>query len=861
MELNEAFKATFNEDQIEAAISSMKDNRQEAGERLLEKLKSRIGDLKTNQVEIERFDPAFTKTLRLLAMLDIKDAFPYLVELLQFDQCCELIPPNELVSCLAALISDEDDVQVLKSDIVERTICSFGRSVACNAVWSYYKRVNEDQKLKMFLADIVSSFNQSNLENFEDFELAFFITEYSIKLRCGNLQEKIKELLIQLIVHSRSGCNASWFENYWVYLYRLDPLIAAKIHNSELYIQGLRYCEDEGLFQCESFADVGRFLYAKTLGNVEGATPDIVRLAIKKMRQYPYNDRIQPCSDEEYYKETCAYLGLEKLPREIFKQAEKYYQDIFKTGYPGLNEQIESLKEKTKIEIKKIGKDSDLVVSQSNSDHSVLKVMDDDIHRLTQNEIRARELNCLYRVGPAGDVGMLEFYRKQMESFFDSFCGDFNDQEKANKKLREISSRCAFSDTITIEDYFSPYQRVLQQMDLLLAEGPVPVLQNIFYNVKFVSFAEKITGNYRNTISAAKENQRDAIVDQMQSAVKKHPLYPVTLAACAEKSLKDYADTLERFSAETIESIKKVLKDSICLKKRKLIIEHCLNLIENEEDELAINLLPVQMEGLFADLLEYTDIYKYIDDIKRYRSMLNLELVEKIEFDRNINVPFNAVAYFKYYFSSVIRNTVAHGNYFLLIESSGIHGEHWKENENRGIIRRILALELLLDLNYLVNVIAEINEIDTAKKYIEDTVEQCSSMAQQETREDLYNCLFDDLNGTRDRFNRTKYKFGIFVTYDAMQIFFWIFSPFYGKYLNADHLRIVQDAVCSVEFWEYAKKRAGKPWNIERKKGQLCFIIRKMLSMQKELMQRGLVEQKTVDLMKEIKQLLSKYQC
>ena len=858
MELREAFEIIFNEAQTKAAISLMQDNPQETGEMLLQKLKEKIEDLKGNQENLDKFDQSFPKILHLLASLNIKDAFPCLLELLQLDQHGCLGSVQMVGQYLAALIPDEDGVLALRNSVVEGKLYKDDKNIALTAVVIHYRQKNRTQELELFFLDVIFSLSRKPLEYFEDFETVFLIAEYSFNLHCGSLEKRLKELLIQLIIHSKSGSNASWFKVYWQYLYRLDPLIAAKIHDSELYIHTLRGYAEKEIFECDNFAGVGKLLFAKTLGEVRDATPDIVKLAIKNLRQWPFNERPQPSSDKEYYEEICGYLGLKKLPKKIYEEAKKYYQDIFQIGYPDIKTRIAALIEKTEIEREKILKDSEAVISEANRSNSVLKTIDDDTHRLVRNEIRVKEFNSLYKAGQGFGTGMLVFYQKELEGFFSLFSGELGNQENADKKLREISSQCAFSDTRVIEDYFSAYRRVVQQMAFLLADEPSATLQSIFYNVKFIPYAEEIQRRYRDRPFSPKEDVRDSIVREMQDEVENHPLHPTNLMACAKKNPKEYANLLDQFTAETVTSIKKVLATSICLKKRKAIIEYCLELIEGRQDELAINFLPVQMEGLFADLLEYTGICEYISDIRKYKSIFGLELVQKIECskERDINIPFNAIAYFRYYFSSVVRNTVAHGNYFLLTESRGIHGEYWKESENRDSIRRILSLELLLDLNYLISVIATVNEIDTADKYIEDTAKQCLLMAPHESKRELYDCLFDDLDGTRDRFNMTGYKYGIFVRYEANQILFWIFNPYYEKYVNNENLKIVRTEVCSTEFWEYAKERVGKSRSVWQKEGKFGSCVKKMLRVHKELMDKGLLKQRTIDLMNEVIRLL-----
>lgn len=860
MELQEAFKTVFNQSVVKDAISSIEENREQAGDILLEKLKGRMQFLMETSKDEWKQDSDLNIILGLLGRLKVKSAFPCLLELLQVDQCCRALDPQTLLHCLLALIPDEDGILSLRTGVLERTICQTVLKTVCFAISGSFTASGKLQEAETFFLELVSSFERENLENFEDYDLLFAIIELSKNLQSASLNDKLKDLLIQLIIRSESGFRASWFKEYFHFLYQLDPLIAAKIHDTKEYLYSLYCCGDREMFQFEEIEDIGKYLCSKALGSVKDIDLNIVKIAIKQMNYYPYNKRPCPINDRQYYREICDYHELKKIPKDIYQQAKVLYQDVFINSYPALKEKIETLIRQTEAEQQKISEDTEQIIAAVNGNHSLFKTMDDDMRRLARNEIRDKELSSLYKKRPQGSTGVLTYTLKQIEHFLKTFYGEISDQEKADGKLREISIRCAFSNTLNIEDYFLPYQRVLRQINSLLYEEPIATLQNIFYHVKFIPFAEKIQHEYNNQIMAAKEEERDSIACEMQHKVEIHPMHPKNLMDCAQKSLVDYANVLEQHLAQSAESIRSALNCSACLRKRRAIIEHCLDMIAHREDELVINLLPVQMEGLFADLLEYTTSYKYIGNVKLYDSLFKVEMVEKIERggDCDINMPFETTAYFKYYFSSVIRNTVAHGNYLLLAESCGVHGEHWNENENEGTVRRILALELLLDLNYLISVISEINEIDTARRYIEYTAERCTR-AEDGDREILYECLFSDLNETRNRLNVSKYKFGVFVTYDAQQILFWIFNPYYEQYLDADALSTARNMVCSVQFWKYVQdhleKSRGGRWNKDKFDSN---IVQRMLKSQKDLVTKGLMEQDTVKLIKEVHVLLKK---
>lgn len=854
MELKESFDNIFNEIEIEDALTCIQNNSQEATKILIEKLQQEIIKLENEQTIAG--NSRLNKILELLAMLQATDAFPLFLKILESEVLNTW--PNVFGVWLSCVIPNEDTISVLKDYATNQVICEVGRLATCEAVNIFYRNANTHPDLEIFFRDVISTFDSNQFDHGENLSLLFGIIQVGIDLGFTDLLEELKVLIIQLIIKSESGDNASWFKEYFEYLYKLDPLIKVRIHEIKVYIRTMGRCSDKELFQYEDFVSIGKFFFTKTLGAVKDANADTVKMAIKQLRQFPYNNRPQPSTDEEYYEETCFYLGMKKIPKEIYSQAQKLYQDIFKTGYLELREEIEILVNDTKVEQKKLIEESKSIIAKSNGISSIFKDIEGCKSQLVRNYFLRKELDALYKDVPSGRSGLLVFYLKESQRFLDCFCKNAGDLEQADEKLRELSARCAFSDTTEIEDYFSQYRRVVKQLHLLLEKAPLPTLYNIFYNVKFIPFYEKIQEKYRKMGGVLKAEEQDRIIQEMNAELENHPLFPRSLMDCAGRDMEKYHAVLEKFSPEVVSSIREALSNSICLEKRKPLIEHCLRLVEDKEDELTINLLPVHIEGLFADLLEYSTIFEYIGDIGLYQTILRLELAEKIDFgiSKDINISFNAVAYFKHYFSSIVRNTVAHGNYALLVESKGIHKGHCYEIEDDDLIKRTLTLELLLDLNYLTHTICEINEIDTAIRYIKYTAEfyMPTGDETEDDRATSYECLFADLNGTRNRFNISGYKSGIFVTYNPVQILHWIFNPFYEKYLDARSLKLIREGICSSKFWKYVENQLETSWNRRFEKTVFQSVVKKMIGIAKSNAQ---TDEETVDLLKKINNKLN----
>ena len=225
-------------------------------------------------------------------------------------------------------------------------------------------------------------------------------------------------------------------------------------------------------------------------------------------------------------------------------------------------------------------------------------------------------------------------------------------------------------------------------------------------------------------------------------------------------------------------------------------------MIENQNNAMAINLLPIQIEGLYFDLLESSTIYNCIDKVELFDSLLGKELVEKIQFgaDHGLNLDFETFSYFKYYFNNVIRNTIAHGNYITLIYGRGNAGHVSGISDE--VLMRIVVLELLFDLNALVLLISRINEIDTASKYIKGMAEALNPEPGDKI-EFVYERFCDDLTGMMSRVNFTEYKAGTMVKFEPLQILSWIFNPSYEEFIDKNSLEIVRSTLTTAPFWDY----------------------------------------------------------
>ena len=204
---------------------------------------------------------------------------------------------------------------------------------------------------------------------------------------------------------------------------------------------------------------------------------------------------------------------------------------------------------------------------------------------------------------------------------------------------------------------------------------------------------------------------------------------------------------------------------------------------------------------------------------------------------KNVNSFFEVEAYFKYYFNGIIRNSIAHGNFAQLSDSSGSYQK--------------LALELIFGLNYFADTIFSINELDAMNEYIHRTAFDLNKCEQEGNINDFYECLFSDLNGIRSCLRKSNYKSGLFKAYSPKQILWWMFNPFYESFCKySDKLNKLRDLLKLPEFWNYVLDKLNEQFTSPLfNKDEFESVVKKMFSIPCENLE-------TIEILKKINKSL-----
>lgn len=775
MEINEALNVIFNTNELQEAFDVIKNNISQITSHLILKLKKIIEKKEINEIE------EFHMILHLILKFKIKETFDFLLEILEFINC--RVNRQLFIMTLSKIInSHENDINELNNYVFSKKD-PLSQYILYKAIILSYEENKELQKINYFLREIVNYFINTDFEYFKYEVFLLEIINDNIYFKNYQLiddKNKLEKLIEKIIIFSEIGYKSENFEKYFYLLYKINPKKFNKIIEIENYINNIKnevFDQAEvGLFKENNDVKKGKLLFKKINKKIKNSNDNLIKITLKKMRKYDFNSRKIPHTKEEYYEEIYSCFDLTGNLVDRYVLVNEKFGEILKK-YDILKKKIEELIDKVKEELNELKK----------SRYNKKGILEDiEVVKLKENYIKRRKLEVLFKNQENIESGLLIFYRKELETFFKNFSSN----EKIDKELKKLS---LFSQE-QIDYRISYYNQIIRKFEFLLAEIPISTLNKIYYNIKFIPYYDNIQNIGRRNLKLSDEKHNNTIIEEINLKIDNHPLNPINLEEY-NKNEKDYLNILRKNSSTAIENIKRNISNSICLSKRKKIIEKIINGIENKDYEVVINILPIQIEGLFKDFLEYSLMYEYCQDIEVYNKIMNIDLVQKIDFGikKNLNMFFDTIAYFKYYFNSLIRNNVAHGNYDFLIDNV------------KDIKSEIFALELLYDLNSIIHTISETNEIDTAQKYIEETFDRIEKS--EKCNESNMNCLINDLNGTRERFNLSKFKSGLFVSYEATRILYWIFKPLYEKYFNNDKLKSIRNLIISSQFFLYIKNR------------------------------------------------------
>lgn len=803
-------------------IECLRNNKSEASKLLLSELGTIVESV-TNENKLP--DKNINLILHLIAEFQIKEAFQHL----------DILLSKGMVSYFTL----EVFMHAVCNSVTEKDLLALKKYVHCTSYPSNTRIVSyfaistmlckENLKNSLLLREDLEDFLLKtlriypSLDRFEDHNLLCILFEDCYNSHSHKIISEMKALLIQLIIEDEKGYNSSCFKDYFRLLYQLEPTLSYTVQEIKRFVNQYNKQMDNDILNFFNFQDVGKHIFEKIVSTIETANTGIIKLAVKQMHHYPFNDRPEPITDEDYYSEICINAGILQLPRTILNQACNQYKSIFSKDIKNILYKIAQRKnnlEKTKLEFKKRRKK---VIEKSNHQGEKIEFnMKSYIDELDEIGISFKRCKTEFE--------LLEFYEEQLKIVQTSFCENNTDEDidLALKKLALRFIKYPEDDKRgrKIDEYFDQYKRVIEQI-AYLAESDSTISSNdlIFDKIISIPFLKKIRENVLNS-----KGKKETYKEQFS----RHPLNPENLKGTRADTSK-YINLLKQHSEEAVNNIRDIFSKSVALAPRKEIIEKCIELFINEEYEMFVNAIPIQIEGMFNDLLR-TMVFDLLTDIDLHPNAVLRDKI-KILKGKNTNNFFEVEAYFKYYFNGIVRNTIAHGNFALLSDSNGSYQK--------------LALELIFGLNYFADTIFSINELDAMNEYIYRTTLDFNECKQEGDVKIFYECLFYDLNGTRSCFWKSDYKSGLFKAYSPKQILWWIFNPFYESFCKcSDKLNTLRDLLKSPDFWSYVLNELNEQFtSLQFNKDEFEGVVKEMLKLSG-------VNSKTIEILKEINKSL-----
>ena len=527
---------------------------------------------------------------------------------------------------------------------------------------------------------------------------------------------------------------------------------------------------DNRIFETETMEDLGQLYYNHVLDEVENADTELLNAVIRTIK--PRN--VASTEQKDYYIALCKILYIEKLPSEVWRDVQREYEDIFihKFGivmqkYQAKIDRIDAELYQTKIAVD--------AIKNATPSHSFMRDISTDEQKLYELCLKCNSLRT--------QKEMLAFVINYATSKLSNFCDmqDAQSIEVAKKQeVLNLSKENAYGADLS----FSSYRDYVK-----VAEDNLERPYVLFFKVKIYVIIENAQKQYYLSCNTKSD---DVAIDEYKNYIQHIPKIddlhsyksnnPVRYNTALEQLISDY---------KLLDELINKLESSVCLRERKSVLLKAVELYKQGEYEIFNNILPVQIEGMFADYLYDTTTFLRFTKMDIYS---NAVLKDKIRYLQEIKSDIypEAVEYFMYYFNNMIRNKIAHGRY--------------KGNLEEQIQDEIFSKELILDMGMLVHMLSRKSETEKMYRFVHGYKKYYERVIHSTEEHQCFGALFNDMIGKK-----------IITDYDTMeryrpiQVAYWLVNPYYEKiYGQVDDkkdLLELRNEFLSKEFWEYVLGR------------------------------------------------------
>lgn len=518
--------------------------------------------------------------------------------------------------------------------------------------------------------------------------------------------------------------------------------------------------DDDVFFTKRTTNSLGRYLFAKIGKNVKGATSALIK---KEILRYSRKKIV-----ENYYNELTNQVGIKMLPLTALSLVNKNYLKVkrnYQNYFLKADNKLDSITDKLNtINL------SDMKIKGSMGKTPLSKDLSNEFLQLYIN-FEQRERLRTYRE-------IIEFDKQYLSECWKE---EFEEEANVNQILRKkAKSICMGYDS----NQFAVLKQHIQAAESNLKDELI-----VFYKAKLIPLYEKIIY----------ENMSKHIAEEMQGKE-----YDVKEELKAIPEIADLIDKKNNNSNIYIATLEKLFNDfsiidelnnainNIPNDNRKEILRECLVLFESKKYGMFINILPIQIEGLFYDLLVDSTTYQLFTHIEIYEKPTLREKLDSFHENMHIDI----FEYFKFYFNNLIRNVVAHGR---VNSNNG--------NRNEDVNMKIIAYELILDLNCLLYYYIQKSEFIRMNILLRGFYKNIKGNDKLDYEKMNFNAMFATINRQR---HISIFNFGI-ERFEPMQTIYWIFNPSYEKrycsLYDKQDLEFARGILNNPTFWEYVNDR------------------------------------------------------
>lgn len=561
--------------------------------------------------------------------------------------------------------------------------------------------------------------------------------------------------------------------------------------NKELYLEVLDYIngglfltDNVNVFECDNFKEIGEIAISILLNKFHISNDELKQIIC--MRLNYDKTKYQETSYDELCTVLCEQIiGLKTIPvaellfiKNSFEKTQQKYSELilkFDNEIAAIDALIRT--DKTKPENNgDLIKKQERICSRNANNKSLLK----DLKKNEEDYI-----NLHYDIQEKYvRQEMLKYAKEQIENYFNKTTLE-KPVEVTSHNLRIMAIELA-SEEGELKKYknrFLDYDSFLDLWDNIIRS-----IYKSFFMIKTRKFHEDISDFFYQNYYGEYRNKTNELIELC--AVKtKAILESDEWISIMFGDKTQYKNLLKKYvyDYDVLNYIKNETNKLYCIQKRKEILKSLLDLFEAKDYLVFINLVVIQIEGLFYDLFFDANIQKRLDG--KFDVFEKDDLKSKFAKNNSLENLVEANLYFKFYFNTIIRNTIAHGRFCYQSEEL-----------------EITAYELLLDLQYVIHLISAKSETNAAIEYIQGTLKWLEiSFGEQKNDEYIYKKLLNSLNANVLKSNKDSVSYS-----DPQQELYWIFNPYYieaYKFATViDERNKLINYLTSQEFWNYVNQ-------------------------------------------------------